>query len=110
MPGPILCIGSTVMCPHGGHMDVVPGSLRVAISGMAVATMADTFPVMGCVFTVGTKAQPCVTVEWLVPAARVRVMGQPVVTQASVGICRSAELIPQGSPSVLRAQSRVIAT
>jgi hypothetical protein len=47
--------------------------------------------------------------RWLVPAARVRVMGQPVVTQASVGICQSAELIPQGSPSVLRAQSPVIA-
>jgi hypothetical protein len=110
VPGPILCIGSAVMCPHGGHMDFVPDNRRVAVSGMAVATMADTFPVIGCVFKVGTKAQPCVTVEWLVPAARVRVIGLPVVTQASVGICQSAELIPQGSPNVLCAQSRVIAT
>jgi hypothetical protein len=110
MPGPILSVGSTVTCPHGGHMGVVPGSPRVAVSGMAVATTADAFPVAGCVFAVGTKAQPCVTVEWLVPAARVRVMGQPVLTQASVGICQDVELIPQGSPSVLSTQTRVIAT
>jgi hypothetical protein len=110
MAGPILSVGSTVMCPHGGHMEVVPGSPRVTVSGMAVATMADTFPVVGCGFTVGTKAQPCVTVEWLVPAARVCVMAQPVLTQASVGICQAAELIPQGSPYVLSTQTRVIAT
>jgi hypothetical protein len=110
VPSPILCIGSGVVCPHGGQMDIVPGSPRVAVSGMHVATMADTFPVIGCGFTVGAKAQPCARVEWLVPATRVRVIGQPVVTQASVGICQSAELIPQGSPSVFRAQSRVIAT
>jgi hypothetical protein len=77
---------------------------------MPVATMADAYPVAGCVFTVGTKPQPCVTVQWLVLAARVRVMGQPVINQTSVGSCQSAEQIPQGPPSLLAAQTRVIAS
>ena len=110
MPGPILHVGDTVLCPHGGQVMTVPGSARVMVSGMPVATMADTYLVAGCVFTVGPKPQPCVKVQWLVPAARVQAMGQPVIIQTSVGLCQSAEQIPQGPPSVIAAQTRVIAT
>ena len=57
----------------------------------------------GCAFTVPpSKPQPCLKVQWLVPAARVLVGGQPAILQSSSGLCLSAEQIPQGPPSVRR--------
>jgi hypothetical protein len=96
------------MCPHAGPISVVPGNTRVLVSGTPVATTADQYLVAGCVFTVGTKPQPCVTVRWLVPAARVMVNGVPVVLQASTGLCFSAEQIPQGPPTIVSTQPRVV--
>jgi hypothetical protein len=76
-----------------------------------VATVNDTTTVAGCPFQVpigtGTKPQPCVKVQWTVPASRVKVNGQFVLLSTSSGICQSAEQIPQGPPSVVSTQTRV---
>ena len=53
------------------------------------------------------KPQPCVMVKWLVAAARIMVGGKPAVLQNSVGVCQSAEQIPQGPPNVAMTQIRV---
>jgi len=55
----------------------------------------------------GTKPQPCIRVQWLVPATRVMVNGSPAILQASSGMCFSAEGIPQGPPVVSAVQPRV---
>jgi hypothetical protein len=110
MPGPIFHVGATAICPHGGQVQTISSNTRVLLGGMPAATLADTYLVAGCVFTVGTKPQPCVRVQWLVPAVRVTVMGQPVILQTSTGLCLSAEQIPQGPPSVLVTQPRVVGT
>jgi hypothetical protein len=82
---------------------------RVLVSGQPVATFGDTYTVAGCVFTVPPgKPQPCVKVQWLVPATRVLVNGQPAILQTSVGLCQSAEQIPAGPPTVIATQPRVI--
>jgi hypothetical protein len=75
-----------------------------------VATLGDTYMVGGCAFVVGMKPQPCIRVQWLVPAARVMVNHQPVILQSSSGLCLSAESIPAGPPSVLVTQLRVQGT
>jgi len=99
------------MCPHAGPVQTISSNTRVLVSGMPVATMADTFLVAGCAFTVPPgKPQPCVKVQWLVPATRVLVNGQPPILQTSVGLCLSAEQIPQGPPTVVVNQTRVIGT
>ena len=71
---------------------------------MPVLLLTDTFPVAGCPFQVpigtGTKPQPCVKIQWTVPAARVKVNGTPVLIATSTGMCQSAEQIPQGPPVV----------
>ena len=60
--------------------------------------LGDTFLVAGCAFTVPHgKPQPCVKVQWLVPAMRVKVGGQPAILQSSNGLCQSAEQIPAGT-------------
>ena len=111
MPGPLFHVGATAMCPHAGPVQTISSNTRVLVSGMPVATMADTFLVAGCAFTVPPgKPQPCVKVQWLVPATRVLVNGQPPILQTSVGLCLSAEQIPQGPPTVVVNQTRVIGT
>ncbi|MCU1348999.1 MAG: hypothetical protein JWO56_2029 [Acidobacteria bacterium] len=111
MPGPLYHAGAVAICPHGGQVTVIPSAPRVLVSGMPVATMSDTTLVAACVFTVPPgKPQPCIRVQWLVPAARVLVNGQPALVQTSVGLCLSPESIPQGAPQILTTQTRVIGT
>lgn len=111
MPGPLFHVGAQAICPHAGQVSTVTSNTRVLVSGQPVATLADTFPIAGCPFTVpGPKPQPCVLVRWLVPATRVLVNGQPAILQTSTGICQSVEQIPQGPPTVVATQPRVIGT
>lgn len=108
MPGFMFHVGASAICPHAGQVSTVSTNARVLVSGQPVATLGDTYPVVGCVFTVpGPKPQPCVKAQWLVPAARVLVNGQPAILQTSTGICQSAEQIPQGPPTVIATQMRV---
>lgn len=108
MPGPLYHAGAVAICPHGGQVATIPSAPRVLVSGMPVAVLTDTSLVAGCVFTVGPKPQPCVRVQWLVPATRVTSMGQPVLVQSSTGLCLSAEQIPQGPPTIVSTQPRVV--
>jgi hypothetical protein len=50
-----------------------------------------------------------VTIQWLVPATRVRVGGQFVLLQSSTGLAKSAAQAPQGAPIVTVVQPRVTA-
>jgi hypothetical protein len=111
MPGLMFHVGATAICPHGGQITTIPSSTRVLINGMPAATLGDTFLVAGCVFTVPPgKPQPCVKVQWLVPATRVLINGQPAIIQTSTGLCLSPEQIPNGPPTVIVTQPRVMAT
>ncbi len=110
MPGFLFHVGASAICPHAGQVSTISTNTRVLVSGQPVATLADTYPVAGCPFTVpGPKPQPCVKVQWLVPAARVLVNGQPAILQTSTGICQSAEQIPQGTPLLASVQPKVSA-
>jgi hypothetical protein len=101
-------VGLTAMCPHGGSVTVISSNTRVKAGGQFVALMGDTFIIAGCAFTIPPgKPQPCTTIQWLVPAMRVKIMGKPVLLKSSIGLCLSAEQIPQGPPSVINTQMRV---
>ncbi len=109
MPGFLVHVGATAMCPHAGQVTIVSTNVRVKVSGQPVATMNDTFTVAGCPFVLppaGTPS-PCVKIQWMVPAMRVRVGGTPVILQSSTGLCLSAAQVPQGPPTVLVTQIRV---
>lgn len=107
MPGNLLHVGAVVQCPHGIPVTMITGNTRVFVSAMPVVTMADTFVVAGCPFTVGTKPQPCVRVQWLSPATRVLVNGQPVILNLTTGLSISADQIPNGPPMIASAQIKV---
>jgi len=111
VPGPLFHVGATAICPHGGQVTVISSNARVLVSGMPVATMGDAYVVAGCAFTVPPgKPQPCVKVQWLVPATRILINGQPPILQTSGGLCQSPEQIPQGPPTIVAPQMRVVGT
>ena len=114
MPGYIVTTSSSAICTHGAQVAIISSNTRVMVAGSPVAVLNDQFTVTGCPFQVpvgaGTKPQPCVKIQWIAPAVRVRVGGQPVILQTSSGICLSAEQIPQGPPTVVATQPRVKGT
>lgn len=104
MPGPLLHLGATVMCSHGGQATPTAPNPRVLVSGQPVATMAAPWAVAGCPFVPPGGNGPCVTAQWIVAATRVLVAGQPVVLLDSVSVAT-----PTGTPLVpVAAQTRVI--
>jgi hypothetical protein len=58
----------------------------------------------------GNSPHPCVEVQWVVPAMRVKVGGNPVITKSSTGLCKAGDQAPQGPPNVVVQQMRVKAT
>ena len=100
MSGHLLHVGAMISCPHAGQVSVITTNTRVLVSSQPVATANDQFPVAGC-----GQSNPCVEVKWVVPAARVKVSGQPVVLDTSTGAC-----VPTGVPTVLASQMRVKGT
>jgi hypothetical protein len=107
MPGPLLHVGATVLCSHGGPASFVTSNARVLVGGAPVATLADQTLVAGCAFSPG-QPHPCVRVQWLTPAARVLVNGQPALLQTSTGLCLAADQAPQGAPLPVTVQPRVV--
>ena len=108
MSSPILTTASTVQCPHAGTVVLSTANSVAMADGAPALLVTDVHTVSGCPFQVpigtGTKPQPCVTVRWLVGAALAAVNGTPVLLQTSVGLCLSAEQIPQGPPAVVNTQ------
>jgi hypothetical protein len=108
--GNLLPASATVTCPHGGRATVLPSQSRVLVAGSPAATQADLYTVTGCTLTVGGKPQPCTTIRWTGPSARIRINGSPALLQAARGLCHSAEQAPQGPPAVTVVQQRVVGT
>jgi hypothetical protein len=87
----------------------VSANTRVLVGTLPVATVADQALVAGCPFSPGSP-RPCVRVQWLTPAVRVLVNGQPPLLQTSAGLGLAADQAPQGPPLPVSVQPRVIAT
>lgn len=111
--GLLIHVGAQIICTHGGQATGAPGSPRVLVGGQPVLTTADMFTVAACPFQIpvgaGTKPQPCLTIQWIVPSLRVTVGGSPALISTGSAICKSAEQIPQGAPTVLVTQVRASA-
>lgn len=106
MPGFLFHVAASAICPHGGQVSTITTNGRVLASGQPVATLGDQFLVAGCAFNVSGVLHPCVKVQWLAPAARVLVGGQPAILQTSSGLCQAADQAPQGAPLVIATQAR----
>ena len=111
MPSLLAHQNAVAACPHGGQAKITPKNKKVTVGQQPVAVVSDLTSVSACPFQVpigtGTKPQPCVTIQWAMPATRVKVNGEPVLLSTSKGVCKSAEQAPQGPPSISVTQQRV---
>ena len=106
MPGPLLHVGASVLCAHGGSATATAPNPRVLVSGQPTVLMSAPWAVAGCAFNVSGAPSPCVTGQWVVAATRVTSNGQPLVLMDSQAVCA-----PNGTPLVpVAAQTRVIGT
>jgi hypothetical protein len=106
MPAPILHVGATVLCAHGGQAIPTVPSPVVMVSGMPIATIAAPWTVAGCAFVPPAGNGPCVTAQWVVGAVQVMSQGQPVVIMTGMASC-----VPTGTPLMpVMAQTMVLAT
>ena len=108
MPGPLYHVGAVALCAHAGSVTVISSNVRVLVSGMPAATFADTALIAGCPFVAGVVPQPCLRVQWVTPAARVLINGQPALLQTSVGLGLGPTQAPQGPITIVSTQPRVI--
>ncbi len=109
MGAPLVTVSATIMCAHGGQAKVIPANTRVKAGGAFVVTQSCTLLIAGCPFTVPPAIPtPCIPAQWTVAATRVKVMGSPVVTQASVGM--TTGMGPPVPVQVVPAQTRVAGT
>lgn len=108
MPGNTLDLATVMTCPHGATVSHVPSQSRVLVNQQPVLVQSDQATIAGCPFTLpGGKPSPCTTIQWTAPAARVKIQGQPVLVQTSIGLCKSPEQAPQGPTLVTTVQPRV---
>jgi hypothetical protein len=104
MPGPLLHVGATVLCAHGGQAQPTMPNPRVKVMGQPIVTQAAPYVVAGCTNPPPpANVGPCVTAQWVMAATRVKAMGQPVLLQDSKSICT-----PTGTPlTIVMTQMRV---
>ena len=92
MPGPILHVGATVLCSHGGQAVPTAPSPVVLVSGMPIVTIAAPYAVAGCAFVPPAGNGPCVTAQGVIGALQVLSHGQPVAIMTA----RNAHLCSNG--------------
>jgi hypothetical protein len=102
MGTPVISQQTTVMCGHGGSATPAPTQVRVKILGALAAIANDVYSVAGCALT-GTGTPPCLVLQWLMPAMRVKIQGMPVLLNASMPMAT-------GPGVVIPGQVRVMAT
>ncbi|SFR07273.1 hypothetical protein [Poseidonocella sedimentorum] len=107
MPGPMLHIGATVLCAHGGQAQPTVPNPRVLVSGQPTVLQTAPWVVAGCAMPPPPAGNgPCVTASFVTGSLRVSSLGQPFVLMDSQSIAA-----PTGTPLLPAAtQTRVIAT
>lgn len=93
---------SRVTCSHGGQVKILSTTKTPNAFGNLPAKYTDPGVVSGCPFrTSNNKPQPCTKVHWYIGNPLLPVDGVPGVTLGVVGMCTTANGIPQGPPLIL---------
>lgn len=89
MPGYLLHEGAQVACLHQGQAAPTFPCQRVTVAGRCVTTRdTSLYRVSGCTMPAPSAGNgPCVTVRWVVAAARVKACGEPVLLVDSQAVC-----------------------
>lgn len=100
---------STMQCPHGGQVQPVPSNMKAKADDYLL-TVADTFTISGCTFTLPPSVpSPCLTVQWVMADMKVKA-GAATLSETSSGLCMSGANVPQGPVSIVVTQQKVKTT
>jgi len=105
MAAPVVTTSSTLMCPHGGLVQIPPASSRVRASGAPVIPTTGQGLVTGC-----ASPNPCITVQFVSGTIRAMTDHKPLVTATSVGHCLAANGALNGPVVVSGGDPRVQAS
>jgi hypothetical protein len=105
--GGLLNTSSTLMCPHGGTVQLVTSNTQVKAGGDFALRSSDTFIVSGCSFMLGNVYHPCTSVTWVQSALQSKAAGDSTLTEESVGLCQASDQAVQGSVLVNVTQEQV---
>jgi hypothetical protein len=84
--GSLLTTATVLQCPHEGTVTVTTTNTVTQVDGAFVLLATDVFVIAGCTL-VSSNLPPCTTIVWDVPAQQNTVMGVPVLTSDSQGLC-----------------------
>jgi hypothetical protein len=111
MAGFFLDVAATVICPHGGTVQINTGSLRVHVGGVPLVLAGEHHAVTGCPGAPGTAGGPCTRVVWGIPhgrTLRVMVDGKPaMLVEPGAGMCVDLSGAPQGPAIISSSQAKV---
>jgi hypothetical protein len=105
--GFLIDAGATILCPHGGSVTLVPSATRVTLGGQPPLLADDALTIAGCAFNVSGSPSPCMEIQWLEPAAAISIEGGAPILSSSIGVCKNAAGVPQGTAVVTGFQTRV---
>jgi hypothetical protein len=106
MPAPLLHLGATVTCSHGGQAAPSAPTPRVLVCGQPAVPIASPYTVVGCPFAPSAGNGPCASGQWLTGTVRVLSAGQPLALMTGQSLC-----VPTGTPLLpVAAQTRVLVT
>lgn len=105
--GALLNASTTMICPHGGQVQAITSNTQAKAQDF-ILRATDTFTIAGCSFNPGFP-HPCVTVQWIVTATRVKAGGDLALTTDSVGLCLAADQAPQGTVQIIPNQQNATA-
>ena len=100
MGTPVITQATTVMCGHGGSATPAPTQVRVKVSGAIAEVSSDVYSVAGCALT-GTPTAPCLVLQWLMPALRVKASGMPLLLSSSMPMATGPGVVVPGQMRVL---------
>jgi hypothetical protein len=103
MADPLLTVGATLTCPHGGSGSIVPAQ-TTALARSEVCTEDDQIVIAGCGFNVSGSPSPCTTVQWKTTSRHCTSGGSAVLTSSSAGVCTNTAGAPQGPVTIVPEQ------
>ncbi len=104
MPGPVLTVGTPILCQHGGVGQLIPSSPRVTINGQPALVQTDACIITGCALQ--TSGGPfCLSAQWITATTRVQSNGMPMLLIDSQAVCSAVGtgvLICPSSPPIVQ--------
>ena len=98
---------SQIQCPHGGMVQISTTNAKAKGGGAFLVRSSDTFTVSGCPLNISGSPHPCVTLEWLSVAKKVKADGKSALTKDSTAVCKAADQAPQGNAIINSTQTKV---